>query len=257
MEVFRKSGYGKLPAVLRDQCRKGELPKRAGHLFAIMGSYGPESRATVATMANDLGSRDLTVKRLQKALIKTGWIVLLKEGRGSGGSQPGTPREWWLNEIPNQHKVDAETKEKVAKLKLDGGLTGGGLEESENLEEPPLSKGAQADKSKAIKETPQPLPNVLDKKTAIAIFCRLWKAKYGQRYSVTGPDHGRLKVLLDNDLDPEYFEAKVKGYLASRDQWDLDHKHSLSNCCASFNKWPTLDGNGDTDGAPDISTLNI
>jgi len=232
MEKFRKSSFGKLPAALRKDPR---IPKRAGHLFAVMGSYGPESRAGLERLAEDIEAKIPTVRKLQKILVEFGWMILLSEGQGAGKKGEGKPRDWWLNDYPFQHQLDQSTKEEVSKLRFKDvpqgiPLKAEGIPIEGSPKGTPYTDNLHTD-NKSEHE-------FLNHRQAVGIFKKQWSASHdGRQYIVTGRDHGALKKLLENKLAPDFFEAKIMGYLKNRDPFILEQAHSISLCCSQFNKW--------------------
>jgi len=67
-----------------------QVPGEALATFTVMKSYGRRAEAAVASYAERLGWSTDTVKKWQKMLVKTKWLVLLREGKDS------TPRLWWM-----------------------------------------------------------------------------------------------------------------------------------------------------------------
>lgn len=101
-------GFGRLWSDLRDS----ELSPTAKLLYAVMGSYGPEVRASVSTYAQAMRAKPATIRAAQQELIDAGWLVLVAEGSGNGPGK-GRPRVWWLNDVPFQHLHDENTKAQI------------------------------------------------------------------------------------------------------------------------------------------------
>lgn len=238
-DKHKRKSFGKLPASLRDQILRGELLKKSDHCFALMGSFGPESRVGVDTIAECMAVNPATVRKLQKGLVATGWIVLLREGRGGGKKGEGNPREWWLNDYPFQHQLDADTKLEVAKLKLDG--------DAPILQDTPLKTGRVSTEGASgnIPET----TNINTEKESIAplafkemenLYREGWKEFYaGEDYGITGLDRKRLKELRDANppIKKEVWVGKMVGYFRDGDKWVKDHRHPMSTFCGQFNSW--------------------
>lgn len=74
-----------MPLILDPEVDGGALAT-----YTIMKSFGKRAEASLGAYAERLGWSTDTVRRWQKALVKTGWIVLLREGKDT------TPRLWWM-----------------------------------------------------------------------------------------------------------------------------------------------------------------
>lgn len=205
--------YGKLYIWLLES----KLSAKAKLAWGVMDSFGSESRAGNKAICRRASLTKPTLRKAQDELIDKGWLELISEATFT------TPQKWLLK-IPDQVKQLAQ-----------------GGKESLPGEVKPLSP-KQEDKQERKQEDATPIGSpFLNANQAIAIFCRNYKSALGKKYTITGKDHGSLKPILKNNLDPEFFEAKVRGYLNSNDNFVIGQGHSLSLCCSQFNKWPTDD----------------
>jgi hypothetical protein len=88
------------------------LSMEAKALYAIMRSFGPESRASIKGLAARMYAdrptitrrQCLNVKQAQHELVDGGWIELEAEGTGKGKGQKGVPRIWRILDMPPNFK---------------------------------------------------------------------------------------------------------------------------------------------------------
>jgi len=59
-------------------------------------------------------------------------------------------------------------------------------------------------------------------------FCRQWKTLYGSDYPFSGgKDAAHVKKIIDTIKDPVKVKATIDAYLACREAWFVDDRHSL------------------------------
>lgn len=206
----------------------GDFSDAVLRCFLVMQGLGPKgSTAKIATIARKMRRKgEEPVRRAQAVLLKAGFIRLRAKATRH---EPNHYDVWPYKPSPGVRSIEP-------------------LEDlGVRLDRPPaqshpsdinINKREEGDT--AIADS-----TFLKASRAIAIFCRNYKTALGKRYIITGKDHGALKGILANDLDPDYFEAKVRGYLQSQDSFVIGQAHSLSLFCSQFNKWLAADGNGD------------
>lgn len=74
-----------MPLILDQQVDGGALAT-----YTVMKSFGKRAEASLGAYGERLGWSTDTVRKWQKALVKSKWIVLLREGKDT------TPRLWWM-----------------------------------------------------------------------------------------------------------------------------------------------------------------
>lgn len=186
--------------------------KNALLCFLIMGSFGRESRAKVASIASRMRVKEKQIVRdAQVELVDLGFIRLKKM------ESEHEPRHWSLWPFRNWEEGAEET--------------GGGKKRPPEKAPPKHINIKQADRS------------LLAHKAAIGTFMSEWQGSSnysGQKYIPTGKDHANLKRLLQEGVEPELFSGKLKAFMLSRDPFDIGQRHSLSLFCSTFNKWPFI-----------------
>ncbi len=82
---------------------------------------------------------------------------------------------------------------------------------------------------------------------ALALFCRLWEAKYGRPYRPTPSDRNQLGRALNTLQREDYPDVPVafRNYLDDLGPWVAqDHRHNLTYFCTlpggGFNKYRVI-----------------
>lgn len=196
--------------------------------FVAMGSFGPESRATVLSIGKRMRrTAKARVRQAQKELLELGFICLTKE------ATPDSPREWSL--WPHKGGGGAESNPPTM------GEGGQNLTpQGEGRICPPKQITNQTDKEIPTHAQESSPIGSLKGNQAIVIFLRMRqesKLYPTEKYIITGPDKGRLRDLLQSEVQETDFTAKARGYFLSREPFEARLKHPLSLFCSQFNKW--------------------
>lgn len=94
-----------------------------------------------------------------------------------------------------------------------------------------ISKAPVCDDKKNQKTPP---PAIADGPCPIAVYCRVWKARYGTNPPTGGKVAGQLKRLA-KDHGAERSENLIKAYLQMPDGWFLTKRHDVSTLLANLN----------------------
>lgn len=213
--LYKSKGYGRLPAKLLES----DMPWNAKYVYGIITSFGPDTRASINSIARRGGIGPKAVRDGHKMLEEKGWIELISEGSGNGKGT-GKPRIWEVKDYPFEG-ISFEGGQKVTPS------------ESDTLNK----KGSCTSKQ----ETPStaPLPPKYTANLAVRAFCstRPTIAAYlGKKYRVTGPDSGAVAGLFKRNeiTEAEWMEAQ-------RNYWFAEAKytgdHNLKCLCDSFNRY--------------------
>jgi len=194
----------------RGLARDQTVSAEAKALYAIMGSFGPESRASIASQCSRLGKSDKWVRKYQKELRETGWLFLKKEAKNNN------PREWFLPMTKNSRPKPKEGD-------LLEGLNSGASPEVPSK----LDKNKHIDKDINITQRPK-------NKEYVEAFFNKYKDKHG--IEPKPPAYAYINLAKFLKKDPPNLEEwcrRLDNYFT--DPWM--NSHTLPGFMQSWDKW--------------------